>query len=1062
MRLLKLRLKNIASLKGEHTVDFKEIGLHSNLFAITGETGAGKSTILNSVGLALYGDIFKKSLNQIDVVTLGEAEGEIQLLFQVKGKHYLAHWYVRTRKPNGEAYAKSPTPTRTLYEIEGDDFAAPKNVTTVKTEELLNLDFDQFSKCVVLNQGEFAKFLMSTFTDRRAILEKLYPGEMLGNLVKVLKAELDELQEKKAHLEIELKAIQEDGLAQLDLESLLKASERELKLHEDWSELLDRLHGKFTSLSHYHQKNLENNTRMEATRKEIATGTSTYNLLLKAAEESLNAKESAQKTFDQKAPRLQELLRLEESLRNKSTLLETLQRDARQASTEEQELRALILRLIAEEEKLLPQKEKLTSQMIFPPESVGPNREKINRLLDGHEAREKLRKDLSFDQERLQTAEIRGREIATRLQEIQDKLRLIPETLPEELKALTKKKLDAQSAKARLTEIQTQSEALGNQITILTRNSEALEETLKAQQVELQNAAASLKVQELLSAVSVCLLHPQTEERNLCPVCETPFGQGRLIALKEAAGKFDVTSLSSRFEELKAQVVKLETERTLEHRTLLDLTKKRDAFQEEKLGLSSRLIPEEKLDEEIGKLQKLQWDREQLLPLLKTTEAELNKFRQEYREVRAKLAVSEKAHEEMNRSLAVIAGELSAIVPVVSAEALGQLRQDMRLSWELSEVDSKLARITHDRRGAAEQKTKLEEKQKEAAEMLQRLEQDIATLRATLESELKGESAATTLKKLTDQLRLAQEEHDKKERERHRQDGELKIIQSRLNTYEEQSRGYGVEFEKAHNEIKDEARIELPELSEALRELVLTLRSLALTLASPASLLIPLSEVLEKEKSLLRTRTNEARSRLAQLQSKKDDQEKKRDRIQLLELKRADVQKELNRRGRLNEILGKDELRTYVLSLVEENLIIITNEELSRLCQNRYEIIHQTRTTKLAPEFFILDKFRDGGIRKVSTLSGGETFMVSLAMALGLAELTRGSAEIDTLFIDEGFGTLDQDSLEDVVDMLNQIQNRGLMVGIISHVKALTSALPVNLQVSKRQDGTSSVGLRLN
>jgi exonuclease SbcC len=147
---------------------------------------------------------------------------------------------------------------------------------------------------------------------------------------------------------------------------------------------------------------------------------------------------------------------------------------------------------------------------------------------------------------------------------------------------------------------------------------------------------------------------------------------------------------------------------------------------------------------------------------------------------------------------------------------------------------------------------------------------------------------------------------------------------------------------------------------------------------------------------------------------------------------------------------------------VEENLIIVTNDELARLCQGRYEIIHQTRTNKLAPEFFILDKFRDGGIRKVSTLSGGETFMVSLAMALGLAEMTRGTAEIDTLFIDEGFGTLDQDSLEDVLDMLNQIQNRGLMVGIISHVKALTSTLPVNLHVQKRQDGTSTIKLVVN
>jgi exonuclease SbcC len=124
MRLLKLRVKNIASLKGEHTISFEDIAAHSNLFAITGETGAGKSTILNSVGLALYGDIFKKTLNQIDVVSLGEYEGMIELIFQVRGKKYLAYWYVRTRKPNGEAYAKVPTPSRYLYTLAGNDYSS--------------------------------------------------------------------------------------------------------------------------------------------------------------------------------------------------------------------------------------------------------------------------------------------------------------------------------------------------------------------------------------------------------------------------------------------------------------------------------------------------------------------------------------------------------------------------------------------------------------------------------------------------------------------------------------------------------------------------------------------------------------------------------------------------------------------------------------------------------------------------------------------------------------------------------------------------------------------------
>jgi len=102
MRLIRLRIKNIASLKGEHQIDFKQIQEQSPLFAITGETGSGKSSILNSIGLALYGQIYKKNVNQVDVVTLGEKDGSIELIFQVKGKYYLADWRARVRKQNGE------------------------------------------------------------------------------------------------------------------------------------------------------------------------------------------------------------------------------------------------------------------------------------------------------------------------------------------------------------------------------------------------------------------------------------------------------------------------------------------------------------------------------------------------------------------------------------------------------------------------------------------------------------------------------------------------------------------------------------------------------------------------------------------------------------------------------------------------------------------------------------------------------------------------------------------------------------------------------------------------
>ena len=1062
MRLLKLRVKNIASLRGEHTVSFEDIAAHSNLFAITGETGAGKSTILNAIGLALYGDIFKKTLNQIDVVTLGESEGLIELIFQVKGKKYLAYWYVRTRKPNGEAYAKTPTPTRYLYTLNGHDFSDERIISDEKIEDLLHLDFDQFTKCVVLNQGEFAKFLMSSFADRRAILEKLYPGEVLGNVVKVLKDELDSLRTQRDHIDIELKAIQDDGTTALNIEEELKVSERELSLHEKWYDLIEKLNTRFTTLFHYHQKNLENLKRIETTKQELASGTTTYNVLLKATEEALLARDSAQKIYDERGPRLQELLKSEQDLRNDKVQLETSESDEKKKITDRAELEDRLVKLREEEALLGKKRTDTVDRMKFPPEGIISHRDLINQLVDRNDELEKLTQTLTFERDRFHDLENRGKETATKFSDLQNKLKDIPEDSPERLKLLLKKREDFQKTQARLGEVSTQSAALENSIAVTTDTLRNKNTELKDLKEELTNVLSSLKVQELLSAVSVCLFHPQTEEKEACPVCEAPFGKGKLEELRTLAGSFNTGRLQDTEEKLKSAIVKLETEIALHSKDLAANQKSLTLLQEEKTKLTSLSVSPDDLEKEISETQKHAWDREQLLPQLKLADAELARARTEYKEARAKLTAREEELRKLSDSFLDLGKAITEFVQGFHPGLLSDLRQDLRLSVQISEFDGQLSRVRNDVRHLTEKKSELTAALESIAVRKTEITARITSLSSLLQKELQGESAAETLKRLHEKLKAAQAQFESKDRERQKQDLELKALQAKLYTYDEQARDIGLQYAKEHKEIAELASADLPELSESLSQIILPLKRIDLPLSSPTELFIPVRDLMEKERALLKTQTNEARSKLAHLQAKKSELEKKRDRIQLLELKRADLMKDLARRERMNEILGKDELRTYVLSLVEENLIIVTNEELSRLCQGRYEIIHQTKTSKLAPEFFILDKFRDGGIRKVSTLSGGETFMVSLAMALGLAEMTRGTAEIDTLFIDEGFGTLDHESLEDVLDVLNQIQNRGLMVGIISHVKQLTDSLPANVALSKKRDGTSSISLRLH
>ncbi len=164
----------------------------------------------------------------------------------------------------------------------------------------------------------------------------------------------------------------------------------------------------------------------------------------------------------------------------------------------------------------------------------------------------------------------------------------------------------------------------------------------------------------------------------------------------------------------------------------------------------------------------------------------------------------------------------------------------------------------------------------------------------------------------------------------------------------------------------------------------------------------------------------------------------------------------------LHELIGKDEFRNFALGLIEKQLVTYANKELLSLCDGRYQLIHENKSNSEKLDFYITDKFKDGMPRKVSTLSGGETFLTSLALALALAEMTRGKTEIEAFFIDEGFGSLDQDSLTDVLEVLLTIRDRGKQIGIISHISNLTDRIPINIQINKSRFGESSLRIAHN
>lgn len=161
---------------------------------------------------------------------------------------------------------------------------------------------------------------------------------------------------------------------------------------------------------------------------------------------------------------------------------------------------------------------------------------------------------------------------------------------------------------------------------------------------------------------------------------------------------------------------------------------------------------------------------------------------------------------------------------------------------------------------------------------------------------------------------------------------------------------------------------------------------------------------------------------------------------------------------KMQELIGSADgakFAKFAQGITLDQLIKLANHHLNILSQ-RYTLVRGQEEKQLL-EIEIIDSYQGNVIRPVSTLSGGESFIVSLALALGLSELASQKISIDSLFLDEGFGTLDPQSLDMALNALSLLQDSGKMVGVISHVEALKERIPLQIKVIPKGDGTSFV-----
>lgn len=181
----------------------------------------------------------------------------------------------------------------------------------------------------------------------------------------------------------------------------------------------------------------------------------------------------------------------------------------------------------------------------------------------------------------------------------------------------------------------------------------------------------------------------------------------------------------------------------------------------------------------------------------------------------------------------------------------------------------------------------------------------------------------------------------------------------------------------------------------------------------------------------------------------------------------APLQRAHDELARLAEVVaGRGEnnrrmsLRSYVLAARLEEVALAGSVRLRRMSGGRYEFVHTDAAGPRGRRGGLGLDIRDdytGAIRPAKTLSGGETFMASLALALGLADVVAaesGGLVMDTLFIDEGFGSLDADTLDAVMGVLDELRSGGRVVGVVSHVDEMRQRIPSRLHVIRGRTGS--------
>ncbi len=1019
MKPLKLTITAFGPYKDTEVIDFQELGEH-RLFAISGKTGAGKTTIFDAICYALYGSGSGEDRQDTALLRSGFAHDDIytavELMFEMHGRVYQI-----IRQP-GHIKEKNKTITGKKIELaevkEGKlDYSIVEKQQTLevdkKLQEIIGLTKDQFSQIVMLPQGEFRKLLTSDSTNKEVILRKIFKTDRFGVMTKKLDAK-----RKEAESDLQrAKQLKEHLLGQID-GVLPQRSSALFTLIADKTENLHQLKQALDEEIIYYTKCIEDEQLQYEEAYSLHQKEQEYYRLAKTLNEQFDEQANRQQRLqmllqeqDSYSAKEQEIVLAEQAER--LVLLEQQCIDLRaELNVKEQAFQQAQVKHQQTEEQLQRAQEKYRVEEAKEPERQQILQQELQLLasLPKCEAYENNVQQLQIAEQYVETAKMAVADNLTLLEKEQEQLQQFSQTM----EGYEKQVEPYESYLEQLPKLREQV-ALVKQAEKYKSAVELAQQDVAASDIHYQESKkALLLLQQRWLTSQASILAEQLKEGEPCPVC------GSMTHEKTHKEQLEVIEL--------AQVETLRVKASSDERMYLEkaalLSSTQQLLQDTYQQLEAQHIKQEDQAQLIATLHKT----EQEIASLKVVHHQLADMRLKLKHQRDRIEQLRNKQMELEQYLAEHMKEWTRLQAVVEE----QLKQMPANLPTLQQLKQQLTDVS-------KQKMDLQKTWQESQENLHVVKEATSNAKLTVE----------IAKQSFEELQLKMNEK--------RQQFSASMQEIGFDSYEE----YAAAKRSAS---------QLEALRKVCSDYALQVHTLKIQITEGAMYLQGKEKqdlvMMEAKVEQLRTAYEEAFKRLQQMNGFaqacqgfiKKVEETARE-LQLLEQEAGRV-KELY--GLLNGQNSKKlSFERYIQINYLDQITDAANIRLYHLSNGQFELRRSDRLEKHAKQsglgLDVYDAYTDQ-LRDVKTLSGGEKFNASLSLALGMADVIQsfqGNIHIETMFIDEGFGSLDEESLNKAIDTLIALQDSGRMIGVISHVPELKSAMPAVLHVEKTLNGHS-------